>query len=153
MTRRLNGNQRGFTLVELMVVIAIIGVLVAIAIPIYSNMQARARTAKAQSDLRGLYSALAAFGAHCGDVPAAGSFPVSWTGGNLQCPLNSGPLSMLGATVYDFSNVPVGPFYQPGSTLTPPLGWTYTYTRIGAAQFRLVGTSSADMPNGSVAFP
>jgi hypothetical protein len=60
---------------------------------------------------------------------------------------------MLGATVYDFSNVPVGPFYQPGSTLTPPLGWTSTYSRIGAAQFRLVGTSSADMPNGSVAFP
>jgi prepilin-type N-terminal cleavage/methylation domain-containing protein len=153
MTRPPDGNQRGFTLVELMVVIAIIGVLMAIAIPIYSNMQARARTAKVQSDLRGLYSALVAFGAHCGDVPASGSFPVSWTGGNLQCPFNSGPLSMLGATVYDFSNIPVGPFYQPGSTLTPSLGWTYTYIRIGAAQFRLVGTSSADMPNGSVAFP
>src|SRR2546427_4529947 len=69
--RRLIGNQRGFTLIELMIVIAIIGILAAIAIPIYSNMQGRARIAKGQSDLRGMHSALVAFSATCGDVPAA----------------------------------------------------------------------------------
>ena len=65
------GNQKGFTLIELMIVVAIIGILTAIAFPLYANIQARARVAKAQADARTLASAVVVYSAHTGVLPAA----------------------------------------------------------------------------------
>jgi type IV pilus assembly protein PilA len=60
MLSRLN-RKEGFTLIELMIVIAIIGILAAIAIPQFSAYRTRSYNSAAQSDLRNMATAQEAY--------------------------------------------------------------------------------------------
>lgn len=50
--------QKGFTLIELMIVVAIIGILAAIAIPQYQNYIAKSQVSRVMSELGGLKTAV-----------------------------------------------------------------------------------------------
>ena len=50
-------SQKGFTLIELMIVVAIIGILAVIAVPNFQKFQARAKQSEAKTNLKGIYTA------------------------------------------------------------------------------------------------
>ena len=67
---RKDSNEGGFTLVELLVVVVIIGILVAIAFPVYNNIVSHANRVTVEANLRTIESAVTQFSANNeGTVP------------------------------------------------------------------------------------
>jgi type IV pilus assembly protein PilA len=96
-------NRKGFTLIELMIVVAIIGILAAVAIPAFLKFVKRSKTSEATRNLRLIFDSSASYFA---DEPAASNGdPISH-----QFPTTTGPTPAL-------ANI------SEAKTLTPETTW------------------------------
>ncbi len=109
--KRWFSDQRGFTLLEMLIVISIAGVLAAVAVPRFTNAIALANTSRVQADLQVLNSAIVLYQAEKGAYPSAigdlGDYVhdiASVKPPKGKCLLRNGETEEITATAYGLSD-------------------------------------------------
>ena len=101
-------SKKGFTLIELMIVVAIIGILAAIAIPNFLRFQAKSRQSEAKTNLGGIFTAQTSY---LGENNRYGSFTeIAWApiGTSQRYTYYSGSNGAGGGGLTDFVDPPTG---------------------------------------------
>jgi prepilin-type N-terminal cleavage/methylation domain-containing protein len=125
--------KKAFTLIELLIVVAIIAILAAIAVPNFLEAQVRAKVSRAKADIRSLATALESYAVDTNKYP----FDITDTSGLNRTPPGyywyisnriTTPIS------YITDNQLIDPFRDRRSTL-PPVYWRFRYVNYSDADY------------------
>jgi len=126
-------NRRGFTLVELMIVITVIAILAAIAVASFTRVQKQARDTKRKADVRALQTALQVY------FTEKGAYPISASPTIITTPLNV----LTTPTAY-ISTLPTAPGGTTGTNVS------YMYISSDGTKYGLCNQMEVNYTNGGV---
>ena len=140
----LNRCERGFTLLELLVVVLVVGLLAAIALPVFLGQQNKGKDASAKSDARNLAGAVEACGkgeddyTYCDTQAELGS-----EAGGLSWGTGPGQVRVLAATSTEFAVEAVSRGQSGGSNNH------FTLARVAGGSLSRTCTGSQGCSSGS----
>lgn len=159
-------KDSAFTLIELLIVVAIIAILAAIAVPNFLEAQVRAKVSRTKADMRTLATALEAFRVD------HNRYPPMWSRQNGTGPEFFGIYANLGDPLFTLEHIPEG---FPKATLTTPvaylssalkdpfrvseidgdrmIGWGYGTDYPSANEAWVLESTGPDMVGGSASRP
>lgn len=141
-------NARGFTLVEILIVVIILGILAAIVIPQFTNASNDARTSSTQSTLQTLRSQIELFKIQHSDTPPA-SDTCLWSvlGGRTNTPdtAATNAAGVFGPYVQNPPTNPQNGLSAVGAAASKAVGWVYVYDSTN----KTYGISAVDV-NGAL---
>jgi type II secretion system protein G len=138
----LKPKQQGFTIVELLIVIVVIGILAALVITTFTGIQQRARNTERETDIKAIHGQVEAYYAQNGRYPTLANInDGTWRSTNmkgldagaLQDPKGGATLSdTAGANVYAYAVTPAACDNGAGGDCT---GYTLTATKEGGGTY------------------